>query len=326
MRTTLLALTGLLGLAATAAARDTVDTDPGKEYALTAESGTWFICVASYTGPKAKDLAHEMIMLIRTRYRLPAYVLNRGDEERRKQKEELERLHAQYPDAKVPIHYTRIQEQCAVLVGGYKDIDSAHSALASVKKLPPPTDERLVEHLTRVRAAPTQENPEQGAIEIAPVNPFAKSFVARNPFVPRENQDRRNKDPLLKELNADESYSLLKCKKPWTLLVAAYQGPSYIVQESNKGSILDKFFSSRHQDVLAATGKNAQNLAKVLRQLGFEAYVLHTRGGSIVSVGGFEAENDPAMQQVRAALADHIRVSQPGIFLAQPLAMEVPRP
>jgi hypothetical protein len=326
MKPALFAMAGILGLAPTLAARDTVETDPNKEFRLTAEAGTWFICAASYVGPKAKELSHEMVMQIRCLYHLPAYVMNRGEEERRKQKEELQHLHSQYPDAKGPFHFTRIEEQCAVLVGGYKDIDSAHNALIEFKKLPPPSDKRLVEYITRVRPAPTEKDPERAAIEVAPVNPFAKSFVARNPLVPRENQSQRGNDPMLKELNSDESLSLLKCRKPWTLLVAAYQGPSFIVQESNKGSLLDKFLGSSHADVMAATGKNAHSLGEVLRRLDFEAYVLHTRGGSIVTIGGFETQDDPRMQQVRAALVEHVRLSQPGIFLPQPVAMEVPRP
>jgi hypothetical protein len=326
MKRVAIALAGLLGFTSIVAGRDVVDTDPSKEYALTAEAGTWFICAASYTGPKAKELAHEMVMEIRTRYRLPAYVMNRGDEERRKQKEELRRLREQYPDGKVPFHYTRIEDQCAVLVGGYKDIDSAHNALVEFKKLAPPSDKRLLDTLTRVRPAPTEKDPEQSAVEVAPVNPFAKSFVARSPLVPRESQPNRGKDPLLKQYNSGESYSLLKCKKPWTLLVAVYQGPSFIMAESNKGSLLDRFLTSNHGDALAATAKNAHELAKVLRQLDFEAYVLHTRGGSLVTVGGFDGQDDPRIQQARAALSDHVQLSQPGVLLAEPLAMEVPRP
>jgi len=326
MRTALLALGGLLGLAANLAVAGPVDTDPNKEYLLTADAGPWLICAASYVGPKSKELAHEMVMQIRHLYHLPAYVLNRGEEERKKQQEEFERLRAQHPDAKGPIRRTRIEDQCAVLVGGYKDIDSAHKALIEFKKLPPPSDERLFDFMTRVRPDPSQKDPDRGIIEVAPINPFAKSFVARNPLVPREAK-HHGPDPMLKQFNADESYSLLKCKKPWTLLVAAYQGPSFIVPDSHKNSILDKFLGGGSQpDVMAATGKNAHELAKVMRQLDFEAYVLHTRYGSVVTVGEFDSQDDPRMQRVRMALADNVRLSQGGILLPQPMAMEVPRP
>ena len=46
--------------------------------------------------------------------------------------------------------------------------------------------------------------------------------------VPRDHKAEAKPDPLLKELNTDESFSLLKCKQPWTLAVATFQGAAII--------------------------------------------------------------------------------------------------
>jgi hypothetical protein len=62
---------------------------------------------------------------------------------------------------------------------------------------------------------------------------------------------------------------------------------------SNEGSLLD------------AAAKQAHQLAEVLRspQLKFDAYVLHTKDLSIVTVGSFDSEKDPRMLQLMGQLA-----------------------
>jgi hypothetical protein len=79
---------------------------------------------------------------------------------------------------------------------------------------------------------------------------------------------------------------------------------------------------------LEASGQNAHNLAEVLHNppLGFESYVLHLRGGSIVTIGGFDSPDDPRMREVEKALQHHLQVSSSSVFLPTPLAIEVPRP
>src|SRR6516162_3897506 len=78
--------------------RAQVEADPNKDYAITPDAGAWFICATSYVGPQSSQLAHEMILEIRSRFKLPAYVLNRGDEQKHKQEEELQRYKQQYDE------------------------------------------------------------------------------------------------------------------------------------------------------------------------------------------------------------------------------------
>jgi hypothetical protein len=62
----------------------------------------------------------------------------------------------------------------------------------------------------------------------------------------------------------------------------------------------------------------------VLRKLEFDAYVLHTRTNSMVTIGGFDREDDPKMQQVAAHLA---RLNLGPLDLnTKPVPMEIPRP
>lgn len=319
----------LVVLAVASVAKARVEADPNKDYLVTPEAGPWMICATTYVGPEAARLAHQMVLEIRSRFDLPAFVVNRGDEERRKQQQELEQLRKQFPDYTGPIRHTRIQEQCAVLVGGYKDMDTAARALKEIKKLPPPSDEKLMAVLTQVRPAPKAGEEDRGLLEGAFVNPFRNSFVVRNPTVPAERKTDNKNDPFLKKLNAHESFSLLRCKKSWTMIVATYQG-MHTIQPAEAPSkvlgIFDSLWGSNTGELLEASGQNAHNLAEAMRKLGFEAYVLHTRWGSLVTVGGYDRPDDPRMQEIQRALASNVRLGQQVQMLSQPVPMEVPRP
>jgi hypothetical protein len=322
-----LAWLALFTVTGSASAR--VEADPHKEYPVTPEAGPWMICVTTYVGSESLQLAHQMVLEIRSRFDLPAFVVNHGDEERRKQQQELEQFHKQFPGYRGPIRHTRIQEECAVLIGGYKDMDTAHRVLLEIKKLPPPSSDKLMPVLAQ--AGPSQKvgDEQKSLLEGAFVNPFPSSFVVHNPTVPLERQTENKNDPFLKKLNAHESLSLLRCKKPWTMVVATYQGMHSIQPNEGESKVLDFFknlWKSDTGELLEASGQNAHNLADALRKLGFEAYVLHTRRGSAVTVGGYDGPDDPRMQEVQRTLASNVQLGQNIQMLAQPMPMPVPRP
>src|SRR5581483_315356 len=107
----------------------------------------------------------------------PAYVFNKGDDERQKQREEYQRLLEKHPGVKLPFRHTRVEDQCAVLIGGYKDMDAASRALKSVKKLQPPHNERLMPILTEVGPDQASPDKERAIVKGGFVNPFLTSFV-----------------------------------------------------------------------------------------------------------------------------------------------------
>jgi hypothetical protein len=322
----LFVLAGLLGLAVASTGRAHVEADPNKEYAVTPEVGPWMIYTAHFTGPRAAELAHEMVLEIRSRFDLPAWVYNRGSEERKAQEEQIKQLREKYGDQHVPLRMTRVQEQCAVLIGGYKDADAATRALKAVKKLDRPSRDELMPRLTIMEPldknapfAPPKQNDSF-------INPFPNSFVARNPTVPQERQAKGKNDSLLKDLNSGEKYSLLRCRKPYTLAVASYQGLSVFTSAEENKPLLDRLWGKYSGDMLQASGQNAHEFAAALRKLNFEAYVLHTRGGSLVTIGGYDRPDDPTIQTVQRTLAAHLQFSQGVQMLPQPLVIEVPRP
>lgn len=318
-----LAWLALLVVAGRTCAR--VEADPNKEYPVTPEAGPWMICVTTYVGPDSPQLAHQMVLEIRGRFDLPAFVVNHGDEERRKQQQELEQFRKQFPDYKGPVRHTRVQEQCAVLIGGYKDIDTAHRALLGVKKLPPPSSDKLMPILAQAGPPQRVGDEQKSLLEGTFVNPFPNSFVVHNPTVHVQRQAENRKDPFLKKLNAHETLSLLRCNKPWTMVVATYQG-MHSIQPKEGGSFFENLWKSNTGELLEASGQNAHNLADALRKLGVEAYVLHMRMGSVVTVGGYDGPDDPHMKEMQRTLASKVQLGQNVQLLAEPMPMPVPRP
>jgi hypothetical protein len=94
--------------------------------------------------------------------------------------------------------------------------------------------------------------------------------------------------------------------------------------ESKAATILDPLKLAKDTPDHAA--ENAHTLAKVLRQLKLDAYVLHTRFASIVTVGSFESLDDPALRSMQNVLLTQLkpRLDARLELFPQPLPMEVP--
>jgi len=113
------------------------------------------------------------------------------------------------------------------------------------------------------------------------------------------------------------------------LIVATYQGMHTIQPVSGppkNPSFFENLWGGSTGEMLEASGQNAHNFAEAMHKLGFDAYVLHTRLGSLVTIGGYDRPDDPRMQDVQRALASSLRVEQNAQMLAQPVPMEIPRP
>jgi hypothetical protein len=311
-----------------------LDTDPSKDNQVSPAAGNWLVCVASFSGDHAEELAREMALVIRRDYHLPAYCLDRGKAEREKQRAELEKMRQLCPEGR--FKHCRIEEQVAVLVGGYKDMAEARRALDGIRTLQPPPDKFCV---MGERVQSTVEKGSKGVnVEQVRINPFATAFVAHNPTVPHEQDNAAQELEFLKKLNAGESLSLLNNKKPWTLLVKEFHGIGMIQPASSSSKVLDFFgLGDKRGEHLTAAGVNAQKFAEVLqkmkehKELPFDAYVLHTRTSSLVAVGGYDSPDDPQMARDRALLSKitlqpkDSRVPVVNTqFLMQPMPMPVP--
>jgi hypothetical protein len=343
MRRIVCALT-LLVIASPAWAAN-VEADPNKEYVITPEAGVWMVLAGSYRGPDAKNLSHQLVIQLRSRDHLPAYVFNFSEEKKRQQQEYVEALHRRAPD--LPAKVIHIEDEYGVLVGGYKSSEAAHDAMLDVRKLKPP--ELKLANGSSPYEKIYQYNPETKQAEARSVNPLTKAFVTRNPTIPVEKRDPNAFDPFWKELNANESYSLLENKHSWTLVVKVFEGVSVIQTRApaSSSSFLDMLgMGDKSGETLNAAALNAHNMAEALRKsqmlkdMKLDAYVLHTRTSSIVTVGGFDSLDDPQIKLLQTKIGFPVGQQPQDVMksggkpadlaqlrlMTQPMPMKIPRP
>jgi hypothetical protein len=312
--------------------------DINQDLAVTPQAGAWLICAASYSGPNAPYLARQLALQIHQRHGLNAYVFNHADEERRKIREEFERAQALHPDVPMRRRTVRLEEQCAVLVGGYKDSEAAAAALKKIRTLPLPelklpTGEPAYDYMLTTVPDPQKKGM---TLQRTPVNPFTTAIAIPNPTIPQQ-QAKPKFDPFWTKLNAYEDYSLLKCPKRYTLVVKEYLGNTVVQPHSGVSGFMDMLgLGNKLGSGLSGAGKQAHALAEFLRQpgLGLKAYVLHTRYNSLVTVGEFDELNGEEMQRLQRQIArlrfsadrNNPNAPDPIGLMANPAPMEVPRP
>lgn len=212
---------------------------------------------------------------------------------------------------KIKVPKREVPEQWAVLVGGFKDEATGRKALDVVRRWPTPDKTHLLD------MAFTAQQVEQGdkvrAVnkEQAFINPFATAMLFNNPAV-RRAAGAAAVDPALAKLNSEEPLSLLKTRKTYTLLVKAYSVQMDVRSKDQEGGVFAKLFGGTDAaSYLEVTAKQARALAESLRnpsmsgpareaaaRIGYsvkpiESYVLHTRNGSLVCVGEYDAADDP---------------------------------
>lgn len=339
MRTTWWTLIVAAGLAAAVIGQTTAQSP--SPYAVTPAAGHWLICVPiNYSGNTGGQLANDLVTELRSHYRLPAYLYNKGTAERQKEQARIDQLRHQQQDflkqmgvtemPKFRIKTVHIEDEYVVLIGGPKNgwrtMDEATKALKDIRGLKQPSAKLLDTAFVRDGAQ----------VHAQPINPFRSAFVVHNPTVPRAPDNEAHAYPWLRALNQGMPYSLLKNPKPWTLVIKQYQGPAAIqTNRDSSDSFLKKLgLGSNSTDVLSATAVQAGEFAKFLRdpKLNFKAYVLHTPYKSIVCVGGFNSKDDPNMAQVYRSLSvtlASLKIKGPAVDLSifpQPIPLEVPRP
>lgn len=296
------------------------------------------VIVKSYSGDNAKVYAEMLAKEIRETYKIPAYLFERGSEDKKREEERVRRerekkraeeekqflaiadqiraeafrkgydFQETKPVYRVP--QIRYEEQYAVLVGGWKDMETARKALDTIRTWNEPKDKRLMD---RGFVGGESKAGQQATLNGGYLNPFKLAFVAPNPVAPKTLTSEAGTDPLVLQMNKEEPLSVLKIQKPWTMVVKSYYAPLVDIKDKDAGSIISvrKLFNSR-PDYLNKTAEIAVNLAKLLRNLQptaaepriapFESYVLHTLNGSLVCVGQFDSPDDPKIAELRPRL------------------------
>ncbi|MHB1425856.1 MAG: hypothetical protein ACYC3I_22040 [Gemmataceae bacterium] len=306
--------------------------DVNAAYAVAPEAGPWMICAASYQGESSPELACLLCTYLRQKH-YPAYVYNRGNAERKKAQEELDQRQKQYPGLprrRVLAHPE--EEQFAVLIGGFRDVDAASAQLKKVRKWDLP-DIKLKSGKPAFDTYDVYEPVAGKKFELKryAINPFHSAMVVPNPTIPPQPKQVAKVDPLWKKLNAFEPRSLYKCPKKWTLAVQEFRGAEVIQTASSSNSVLDKIgFGDHAGKRLDNAAKMAEQVCDMFRKLGFKSYVLHTRYNSVVTVGEFDTPDDPELlrtqEQLQKMSFKNGTTGESAFSLfAKAMLMEVPR-
>ncbi len=330
-----------------AALKPSSKDDINKDITVQPSQGPWMISVMSYVGEDAPENARAFVTVLRSKYKLPAFVFNHGSEDRKKEydrvKEMVDRQKKfcednNLPLDKVRIRYTFVPDQCAVLIGGYPSEEAAHRELKRVRELKSKDLEDAGVKLDVGIFARGERDPSKfdfdkvsEAVAIY-ANPFKRAFLVRNPSIKVERKEGENLLDMtpkevaqLRKLNNGEPYNLFECKKAFTLAITHFRTPTaseetVVASSAILGTL--GIAKKKQRDDYAAT--NAHTIADNLRKhFKLEAYVLHTRYMSVVTVGGYDAVDDPSLRSMKSLLQERLRI--PGIeMFPEPYLMKVP--
>ena len=272
-----------------------IEAVQGKEYKLSPKHGPWMIMVASFNdvpaerrkeGLTALQAANQLVYELR-KMGVPAYTFHQNQ-----LLGQLEAESGNNPNKK----FIARRDQIAVLAGNFEQADD-------------PQAQKIMAYLKNgFEPQFLKDGRNGGIIPKTPGRPTAlsRAQMTINPLRSIDDLKRNTVDPLVKRLNADMQYSLLKNKGKYTLRVATFEGTSSIVQVGNQQPVEAKnFFEKMMGDTLDESGKKAWELTEVLRaarkigyERDFEAYVLHERYKSIVTIGSFDSRSDPRIGEL----------------------------
>jgi hypothetical protein len=330
-----------LGFGSHAVAQPNVEalTKGPYKYPIGPGAGAYVITLKGFKGQNAQVLAEEFAEYIRSSYGLPAYLLDFGSEMRKKEEERIAELRKQHAELVrqngaenvAALRYkTHVMEpQFGVFIGGpkggWKEDETPLAVLKKLREKPLPPEKFCDRVIT---ATPRDaEGRANGEAKAGPISPFASGMISRNPTIPQPKNDENKPDPILKDLNAGEKYSLLKTSKPFTLVVRSYAGQTVVRERGADTSVLEKLMGGKSNNLLDASAKQAHELAKYLRAMkpSYDSYVLHTSYYSLVCVGNFDKPDDPQLMEIKRTLAN-LRIGNVEQLNADPLVMQIPRP
>jgi hypothetical protein len=269
-----------------------VEVDPLNWYELTEDNGPWVILAASFSGDRAMHQAHELVLELRQKFRLKAY------------------LHARQFDFTRPEpglgltrdgrpktmrhHQAEKLLEVAVLVGDFDSVDDprAQRALDVVKHAKPDclasvgrssSDLRTLRTLYS-RITPDPERKQMGPMRLA--------FVTANPLLPKEFFATPGLDPAVILMNRGVTHSLLDCPGKYSVKVATFRGKSTMPLREQE---IEQSVGDKPSIGLEAAALMANALTEALRARGVEAYEFHDVCESVVTVGSFDSIGQPRL-------------------------------
>lgn len=288
-----------------------IEAIAGKAYKLSSQHGPWMVMVATFhstgndgqtdKGKTPQQAADELVLELR-KQGVPAYtheVENAGELLRTKDRlgQEVNRRNLR-----------RYKSMC-VLAGNYPSIEDevAQQTLAWIKKYDPKSlqDVYYVERPGRML-------------------PLSGAFLCINPLRSAEDVAARRSDPLIKQINSGVKHSLTDNRGQYTLVVAYFGGKQFTELRETRSPT--QFLTDNDLDDAAI---NANELAIALRQdldplrqlRNLDAYVWHDHDHSLVTVGAFQSEHDPAIAHYKQLFAPTVN---PATGRTEPRFLSIP--
>jgi len=270
--------------------RKQMEADPEAEYTLSKERGPWLILAATFSGPEAKEQAHELLLELRREFGMAAYYYGMTFQMDEK---DLGRGVDPY-GGRIRRRYQRGNEvrEHAVLVGDFTSIDDPHAGktLRRIKHLVPSalaTDngESTSQSLSKVRNFHSLLRSKSG--ESDRKGPMRQAFLTRNPLLPKEYFVPQGVEPMIAKMNQGLEFSLMKCPGKYSVRVATFKGRTSLKATEEELSSKKTRKASKN-NALVVAAKNAHLLTIALREKGWEAYEFHDRYESYVAIGSFD--------------------------------------
>lgn len=268
-------------------------TGPIEPYMLTKEHGPFMVLAYSFRGPDAPRQALALVLELRSKYKLPAYILLpkkfpgrsiiRGVPPQAPQ-------FAMKDDVGLP-ELIRTLDEAAVMVGNEKTTKDAFDLMNKIKKI----------HPECIDGVPQMWHVRKG-------KGLSRAIATANPFVPAEELFARQPDVMLATMNGGP-HNIRNCPGRYTLQVANFTGRSAFVEKNESSAGLMSGFLAE-KSPLATAADDAERLAEALsrdkeiQKLGCQPYVYHDRFSSRVTLGSFNVPNDPNAQRLHDRLRE----------------------
>ena len=280
--------------------RKSVPADPTGDYSLSKEHGPWLIMAMYFSGEEGEANARELVLDLRQNHGLNAYHWGMSFQ---LEEENPGRGLDDY-GSKIRRRYRRGSQvtQHAVLVGDFPSLGDpeAQDLLRRIKSITPDTlrvegDGPTAESLTNVskfRSYLLESNGKEGRS-----GPMSHAFLTRNPLLPKEYFAPAGIDEQVAKWNTGPEYSLLTCRKKYTIKVATFKGRTSL--KADPAELNDtRTRKAEADDPLVLAVKNAHLLTTALREKGWEAYEFHDRFESYVAVGSFDQGQETSDGQI----------------------------
>ena len=265
-----------------------VEANPDRNYELEDINGPWMILAASFSGEDGLRQADQLTLELRRSLNRPVYVhrrvfdftapvqgigLNKYNEPRQMKYRQDKRFN-----------------EVAVLVGDFDSAES-HDIQETLEELrtawPPSLDYRRNQETSqRFVGLKNAYRTLSGNSSKKKMGPMSNAFVTRNPLLPAEYFAPKGIDSFVVKLNKKNRLNLLDNPAAYSVKIASFRGKS-TMKISEADSI------GKRAATLDKAADDANRLGAALRSRGVEAWVLHDRFESIVTVGSFSEVGRP---------------------------------